>query len=85
MVLIRLVKEGIDEQTVVTHFLHHLAGSAASSQLSRQSKRVIAKAYKDVPVEINVVKAIEASLKVQYSDADTDDKYDIPTFLRRSG
>jgi len=83
MVLARLIGEGIDEQAVVTHFLHHLAGSEAGSQLSRQAKRAIAKAYKELQVDRKDARTIKDILRVQHSGIDSDDEYDIPTFLRR--
>jgi Ca-activated chloride channel family protein len=77
-ILERLVDEGFDERTVVTVFLHHLAGSAAGSGLSRQAKRVIAKAHKELRLDRHIAERIEKRLK----DGMDEDVFDIPTFLR---
>jgi len=77
-VLKRLMDEGFDERTVVTVFLHHLAGSSAGSGLSRQAKRVIAKAHKELRLDRHIAESIEKRLK----DGIDEDTFDIPTFLR---
>ena len=66
-VLAILVDEGIDEKTVVTAFLHCLAGSAAGDKLSRQAKRVIAKAFKELSVDSQTIEKIEERLKIEFS------------------
>jgi Ca-activated chloride channel family protein len=84
-VLALLVEEGIGELTVVTVFLHHLAGSAAGSKLSRQTKRVIAKQFKELNVDSNIVDLIEERLKFEMMEAVFDeDQYDATTFLRKN-
>jgi len=77
-VLEQLVKEGTDERAVVTVFLHYLAGSAAGSGLSRQAKRVISKAYKELHITRQTASVVENRLREELSE----DKYDVPTFLR---
>lgn len=57
-----LDEEGIDEKTVVTVFLHLLAGSAKGSGLSRQAKRVIAKGYKELMVDSRIIETIKERL-----------------------
>ncbi len=63
LLLGQLVAEGFDEQTVVTVFVHHLAGSASGVKLSRQAKRVINKAYKELKVDQQTVRIIKQRLK----------------------
>ena len=76
--------EGYDEQTVVTVFLHHIAGSASGDKLSRQAKRVINKAYKELKVDQQEVKAIKHRLSIELGELDIiEDEFDVPTFLRK--
>jgi Ca-activated chloride channel family protein len=82
--LVILVKDGIDEKTVVMVFLHVLAASAAGSKLSRQAKRVISKAFKTLKVDSQTVEIVSDRLKAEMIEAVYDaDQYDIPTFLRK--
>jgi hypothetical protein len=79
-----LVKEGVEEKTVVTVFLHHLAGSAAGARLSRQAKRVITKEYKKLGIDSQTAQSIEERLKIESSCTEIDeDELDVPTFLRK--
>jgi hypothetical protein len=85
-ILALIVDEGIDEKTVVTVFLHHLAGSAAGGKLSRQAKRVISKAFKELKADCEVLEMIRERLKIDIIESVFDeDQYDVPTFLRKSG
>ncbi len=71
---------------MVTVFLHHLAESAAGNKLSRQAKRVIAKEYKALRADSQVLKMIGERLKVEVIESVFDeDQYDLPTFLRKAG
>ena len=84
-VLALLVDEGIDEKTVVTVFLHLLAGSAAGDKLSRQAKRVIIKEYKELKVGKEIIETIKEKLKIEKIESVFDeDQYDVPTFLRKA-
>ncbi len=65
-----LVDEGADAETVVLVFLNWLAESEIGAMLSRQAKRVIAKAYKDLQVEEWLAKHIEERLRTAASPAD---------------
>lgn len=79
-----LVKEGFEEKTVVTVFLHHLAGSAAGARLSRQAKRVITKEYKKLGIDSQTAQSIEERLKNECCSIEMDeDELDVPTFLRK--
>jgi Ca-activated chloride channel family protein len=73
-----LVKDGIDEKTAVTVFLHLLAASAAGSQLSRQAQRVISKAFKAKKVDSQIVAIVGDRLK-----SENIYRYDVPAFLRK--
>lgn len=83
-VLALLVDEGIDEKTVVTVFLHFLAGSALGNKLTRQAKRVISKAFKELNVDSEVLEMIRERLEIDTIESVFDeDQYDVPTFLRK--
>jgi Ca-activated chloride channel homolog len=83
-ILRELMHEGIDEQTVVTLFLHYLAESETGEGLSRQSKRVIQKAYKALKACDDVKDRVKNRLWADGSMVlDDDDSFDTPTFLRR--
>jgi Ca-activated chloride channel family protein len=69
-VLALLVDEGIDERTVVTIFLHHLAASASGRELSRQAKRVISKAYKELKVDQQIAETVLERLRIELGEAD---------------
>ena len=85
-VLALIVNEGVDEKTVVTVFLHLLAGSAVGDKLSRQAKRVIAKEYKTLKADNQVLELISERLKGEDIESIFDeDQYDLPTFLRKAG
>ena len=83
-VLQELMQEGIDEQTVVTVFLHYLAESETREGFSRQSKRVIQKAYKALKADNKVKDRVKNLLQPAGSMvSDNEEQYDTPTFLRR--
>lgn len=78
-VLKLLLEEGFDERTIVATFLHYLAISTVGNGLSRQAKRVIGKAHKDLKIDQGIAKTIEKRLE----EGMDEDKYDIPSFLRK--
>ncbi len=63
-VLALLVAEGMEEQIVITLFLHYLAGSSAGDKLSRQAKRTINKAYRELRINRQVARSIRGRLRV---------------------
>ena len=82
-ILSLLVEEGLDERMVITIFLNHLASSAAGVKLSRQAKRLINKAYKELKVYRDVARLVEERLQTGMGVIGfPDNEYDIPTFLR---
>ena len=81
-VLALLIDEGIDEIIVVTTFLHHLAASAAGSQLSRQALRVISKAYKELKIDQRIAETILNRLRIELGEADDYNELDTRSLLR---
>lgn len=78
-VLEELVEEGIEEKTVLAVFLYWLAKSAAGSSFSRQAKRLIVKAYKELKQD----QRTEESIKNRLKEIPAEDVYDVPPFLRK--
>jgi Ca-activated chloride channel homolog len=60
-----MVAEGISEQIAVILFLHCLAESAAGEAFSRQAKRVIEKAYKQLHVDQQTVQMLEKRFRLR--------------------
>mgnify|MGYP001806193890 CR=1 FL=1 len=61
-----IVAEGFSEQTIVTLFLYYLSGSRIGEDwLSRQSQRVIQKAYKQLQLDITTEKQVRERLTRQ--------------------
>lgn len=58
-----LVNEGFDEQVVVIVFLHCLNKSSAEDGFSRQARRVIEKAYKQLQVDQQTLLSLEERFK----------------------
>lgn len=75
----KMIEDGINEQIVVTVFLHCLAASNAGSELSRQSKRLIEKTYKQLQVDQQIAMTLEGLFRTNVVEK----SYDIPTFLRK--
>lgn len=77
-VLAQLVDEGIDERVVVMLFLHFLAGSIAGNVLSRQAKRVIVKACKELEVDSDIARTIKERLSTTPGEMQLkEDQYEI--------
>ena len=67
-ILRQLVADGGDERSVVTIFLHLLAGSAAGRWLSEQARCAIQEAYGSLEVDRCKVRSIEDQLKSRISE-----------------
>jgi len=64
-ILNRIVASGFDEWTVVITFLHLLAGSVEGGNLTRQAKRVINKAFKELQVEEQIIESITEMIQLE--------------------
>ena len=82
-ILTLLATEGTDERTLVIIFLQQLAESTAGGQLSRQAKRVISKAYKELKVDQKEIKEIKDRLSIGLGELQvTEVMLNLPDFLR---
>lgn len=75
----KMIEDGFSEQIVVTVFLRCLAASDAGSELSRHSKRLIEKTYKQLQVDQQIAMTLEGLFRTSVAE----ESYDIPTFLRK--
>ncbi|MGD9685385.1 MAG: VIT domain-containing protein [Desulfobacter sp.] len=75
----KMIEDGVSEKIVVTVFLYCLAASGAGRGLSRHSKRLIEKTYKQLQVDQQIAMTLEGLFRTSVAEA----SYEVPTYLRK--